>query len=276
MSTDFWGDFSALLSVERTKLNDIVKRDIGRAVTQANARGLLRSSVSMKLVTDTAINAIPVYAQTALNLVLRAASAHGETISADNQTDIMEGIKKELLFEIEMLRAAVTGSVPFRDSGISGGDRLMEQIDKAADLELQRVSGELNLIVAQNKRAEGNAQTGSTIIVNAPVGVLQTGPGSFGVANQHIDAGAAEALDKALTALLEQLERTDGDGRVNVHEIAEMVTESKAELQKPKPNASKLKSLITGIGSTISYLPKLKDAYDTLKWAANGIGVPLP
>lgn len=276
MNSDFWEDFQALLSVERVKLNDVIERDINRAVNDANSRGVLRSSMSMKSVTDAATKAMPVYAQTALNLMLRAASAHGETISSDNLSDIIERIKKELIFELEILRAAVTASVPFRDSGISGGDRLMEQMNRAAHLELDRVIGELRLIVAQNKRAGANAPAGSTIIVNAPVGVLQTGPGSFGMANQHIDAGAVEALDKALTILLGQLERTDGDGRVNVAEIAEMVVESKTELQKTTPNASKLKSLITGIGSTISYLPKLKDAYDTLKWAANGIGVPLP
>lgn len=59
-------------------------------------------------------------------------------------------------------------------------------------------------------------------------------------------------------------------------EVKELIAEGKAEIAKPKPNRTRLRSIISGIGTAISYAPKIKAAYDALKWAGSFIHVNLP
>jgi len=58
----------------------------------------------------------------------------------------------------------------------------------------------------------------------------------------------------------------------NHSELNEIVVEAQSELQKNAPNKTKLRTLITGIGKTIEYLPKLQPAFQMLQKAVVGIG----
>lgn len=106
--------------------------------------------------------------------------------------------------------------------------------------------------------------------------MLQTGPGSSGIAHQHITADAQAALLDAFSNLLTVLDVAPRDLPFNTEEIQQMAADGKAELASPKPNATKLKAYVHGIGNAIAYAPHLKDAYDTLKWAGSLFGVVLP
>jgi hypothetical protein len=55
-----------------------------------------------------------------------------------------------------------------------------------------------------------------------------------------------------------------------------MAKKAIAELRAPQPNASKLRAFVAGIGSTISFVPHLKETYETLKWAVTFIRINLP
>ena len=48
------------------------------------------------------------------------------------------------------------------------------------------------------------------------------------------------------------------------------------EIQKEKPNVTRLRSLLTTVGSSIQVVSSLKPAYETLKQALTFIGVSLP
>lgn len=60
-------------------------------------------------------------------------------------------------------------------------------------------------MAAANSRKSEQGEDGAKLVFNAPVGVVQTGAGSIGIATQHIDAGAKEALSEAMTKLIEAL-----------------------------------------------------------------------
>ncbi|HXP95227.1 MAG TPA: hypothetical protein VN809_00850, partial [Telmatospirillum sp.] len=128
----------------------------------------------------------------------------------------------------------------------------------------------------QNQANGQSSGTAPTMVFNAPVGVLQTGPGSYGVAHQQIDQGTSENLRRALEMLVKQLPTSQEDLPFDPSEVRDMIEASTTELDAPKPNALKLRSLLSGIGGVILNAPRLKDAYDTLKWAAKFVGVDLP
>lgn len=272
-------DYSRLLDVEQTKLNDQIGRSIGTAVNQLAGRGILHSSAGMKLVIEAASPAIPIFAQAALNLLLRSSGAHGIPLNRGNLAEFEEELSNQVRRETELLKQETRSTPPFKMRGMEGAaDNFLQELDRAASLEITRIGSELSLIAATNELPKTDAGTGSpNFVINAPVGVLQTGPGSFGVASFTIDTAACEALGAAFDKILAQVSSLqDADVTFDRQEIVELATEAKTETSKTKPNSAKLKSFVTGLGSAISFAPKLKDAYDTLKWAGTMAGLTLP
>lgn len=266
--------FNDLLAVERTKLNDQLQRDIGAEVSRLSANGTLRSGVALKVIASTAGNVIPIFAQVALTLMLRALKAHGVGLGKNNRDSVAAEIKGHIDSEISELQAKILETPSYRSMPEHAASAL-GHLDRLAALEMQRIYGELRLIATASEEAPPPA--GSTNVFNAPVGLVQTGAGSFGFSTQHLDNGARGALEKAMDALLKDLDEYQSKGTdVRMSEARELAVETKTEVVKPKPNLTKVKSLVAGIGGAISFTPKLKEAYDTVKWAAAMIEVPLP
>lgn len=270
--------FDRLLGVEVSQINAQVSAGIMSRISEAAGRGMARSGAACQMVMGEAARAIPVHAQLALSLLFRCIGAHGirmdEVIRNECQTILSERLNNELT----QLRNLVAGSAPFH-SGILGAntEKVLCELTRKTTNELTRISGELDLAVAAMRNAGPGVSGGATqVTVHGPVGVLQTGAGSYGVAHQHIDQGARHALETALTKLIEALATRSDDASYHTSEVREMASEAQAELSKPRPNASKLRALVGGVGTAISLAPKLRDAYESLKWAANFIGVTLP
>ena len=238
---------------------------------------MLSSSVSMKLVVDAACRAIPISAQTSLTIALRSATAHSVVVNDANVDAVKEMVAERILHQAQVLKKMANSTAPFKGRGMEVFRvQILNEIDKQTVLELKRVGTELSMVVAANSKLP-QPSGGTQVIVNAPVGVLQTGPGSFGVATFTVDSAASEALGRAFDAIQSQLSSlADADVPFDRQEILELANEAKAETIKAKPNSAKLKSFVTGLGSAVSFAPKLKEAYDTLKWAANMAGIPLP
>lgn len=275
MNADLVTDFRDLLAVESIKINDSVSNDINKAVSDAAARGMLQSSAAMQMTAGCAAAAIPIFANAAFNIMLRAAAAHGVEVSSANRADVHAQLKSVIDEEVEELKKRVGRTPPFKaDLGAKFADQVLSGLTEKASLEISRLEGELRLIAAAQSRKPTDDGK-QTIIINAPVGVVQTGPGSYGSATQHIDQGTSEALHKALSLVIEKLSEHSAQSAINVSEVRDLAVEGKAELAKEKPNATKVKSIIKGIGDTIAYLPNFKEAYETLKWAGLAIGVAL-
>jgi hypothetical protein len=56
------------------------------------------------------------------------------------------------------------------------------------------------------------------------------------------------------------------------NEVKELVIDAHAETKKSNPNMTRLRSIVSGIGTAIEFAPKTKEAYEALKWAAALIG----
>jgi hypothetical protein len=83
---------------------------------------------------------------------------------------------------------------------------------------------------------------------------------------------ASAALSDIKTALSEITETT----MVDPNEIAEMTDAASAELDKRRPNAALLRSVLSGIATGIQTVAAAQPAYQALRTAAASVGITLP
>lgn len=265
-------DFFALYSVEKQKLDRALDRDINTSIGKWSASGALLSGGAMLGLVRECTNSIPVRAQVALNLLLRTLAAHGTPLTDEVSSDCREIVFGLLNDQRSQFIARLEETPPFRMKNAgSARQSALKDIDEVIDLENRRIQGEINLIVAASKRP--TADSSPSLNFHGPVGVVQTGSGSYAVSNQTIDASAAQKLNEALAKLEADLSSESG---TEVDDVRELVADAKTELQKERPNPSKVKALFQGIGSTIEFMPKIRPAYDAVKWAASLVGINLP
>lgn len=267
--------FQKLFGVESARMDHSLKVEFNRLSNEFTRRGVLASGAACHVLIDESERSLNTRAQVIFALLNRAATSHAIEYTVAAQADILQIFTSTLIEQEVHLEKLTEDTPPFRavrrhEPAIL--KHIAFQLKKACDQEIIRISGELELMVAaQAKREKSKTDGGPSFNISGPVGVIQTGAGSFGVANQHIDQSAADALIKAIDvidrALRDAPERQDA---------AEIIVDVRAELGKPKPNSAKLGGLLTGLGAAISYTPKLREAYDTLKWAATFFHINLP
>jgi hypothetical protein len=280
MNSDLTRDFNELLEVEEINLNRQVAQNMRATERIANAEGRLLSGTTMSLLVKDAANAIPIYAQLLLALAARVSTAHGLAIDRQSLDVFRELVRYPLAEELRKLIVMVVDTAPFQGNDRIVGqarDHLLQELALLENAELQRITAELRLIATANdRRALDSAKSVDTIVFNGSVGVVQTGPGSMAYASQTFDAATRNALTDALDRLLADLNGHSEEFPFNRGEVKELLIEAQTESKKPSPNMTRLRSLVSGIGNTIAFAPKLKDAYDTLKWAGTFLGVTLP
>lgn len=270
--------FEALLSVEAARLNEQTQRELGKTTSFLTARGNLQSGGAFRVLTDVAARTIQIFAQTAFNIVTRTATAHAIEIRSANQSEIVDLVAAAIQAEVTNLSGMLLDQPSFKGTGMRQmADRFLTELESNADLEITRISTEISLIAVANDRRGGPSQESSSqMIFNGPVGFVQTGPGSFGTAIQHIDGATREHLEKAFSEVLDALGNPAEAFPFDKNEVQELVKEGQDELKKGKPNHTRLKAIVSGVGGAIAYAPKLKAAYDTVRWAATFIGLTLP
>lgn len=138
---------------------------------------------------------------------------------------------------------------------------------------------EIDLIIKEienNEREERVKHESSTTIgnINATNVIVQTGNNTKAsiVINKDNKQELCEAIDILLNAISNAKDFHSGAKE----ETKELILEMKSEVEKPKPNGIKLKSLLFGIATAIQSLASIKPAYEALKTAASVIGISLP
>lgn len=268
--------FNKLVGVEIDLIDEQLAKEISRRIGEASMRGMLHSSRANISVAEEVKQTLPLRSQTALNTLLRSMTANGIAVSPANEEEVVATLAEWIAAQTARCVAIFNERAPYKQ-GIDL-EIYIKPILRAGDQETRRMTGEIELIAAASRQVDANSSDkhGSNFVINAPVGVIQSGPGSFAVAHQHIDAGARDALERALEHLSKELRETDEPVHFNRSEIEAVILEATEEIRKKQPNGAKLKALVAGVANAISFVPKLRPAYDTLKWAAGMIGVTLP
>lgn len=279
MDGPYVDDFRTLTAVETRKIDKQMTREFQSVVAEAARRGVLYSSMSIEMVHRAATQTLPVRAQMAFSILMRSLEAYGIPVTAANKNAVEALLSAWIDDQRAKVEATMMQTVPFKQNLQGNWDGpLLGELKEISNAECQRLSGEISLISARNERiAQKNAESGgASIVFNGPVGLVQTGAGSYGVALQHIDGATKASLNEALDKLLRELDEKNGEFEFDVDEVRTVAVEAKAEVAKDAPSALRLRGLISAIGGAISYAPKLKSAYDTLKWAGNLIGINMP
>ncbi|MFW8609202.1 hypothetical protein [Rhizobium beringeri] len=264
-------DFHELLAVETAKIDRAIAEAHDASISFLAGRGNLNSAGGMIKVTRDAADTIPMHCQTAFTLLLRTLSAYGVKVDQSNKDAVTAILRAWIEDRLLHLKRVVSVTAPMH-AKLAQSESFLKEIDEAGGLEIRRIAGEISLIAASRGR-ENPDQQSYNMVFNGQVGVVQTGPGSFGIANQHIDQGASEALTAALSKIHALATQDDSPQR---NDVLELVADAQSELGKEKPNPFKLRSLVSGLGDALSLMPKLKEGYEVLKWAGTLVGVSLP
>lgn len=110
---------------------------------------------------------------------------------------------------------------------------------------------------------------------NAPVGAVQTGPGSTAHVQQQWINGETSELRAALAALREALERAPDVEPEARRELIVDVDSASTELQKERPNRGRLLRWLGGIGTVVGTIGSVQPAYEAVKALARALGLPL-
>lgn len=144
-------------------------------------------------------------------------------------------------------------------------------------IKLQDAQIDLTVLSSLRKVESGTAQSTSiTYIINAPIGAFQAGAGSTATVNQTFSVGDREALLKALELVQNAIQHENKISTFDKGEVIELIDDGKAEVEKSKPNRTKLASIMNTVSSAIKTVETLQSVYQTLKNAAAPFGIPLP
>jgi hypothetical protein len=274
MTEEYWRDFDMLINPEIQRFRKSAEQGMSDVAMEASRRGALASSTAMLLTVQVAEKSISQQLRSGFLALTRTMNAHAVPITDDNRIEILRKFKEWADLRIGVMEDVVRASHAFK--AVTTSNRFLAPIRNAAGLELQSITGEINLIVAQNANRKAEPDSGPSVVINGPVGQAVIGSGSMGVYVSNVDAKTREALLSAFAEIESQIEDETVAIDAPKEEVRDLIQDARTEIDKPKPNMTKLKSILAGLGSAINYAPKMKAAYDVLKWAASFIGVTLP
>ena len=202
------------------------------------------------------------------------------TVGIEPSDDLAEQLKAEVRSQtdqhFERLRAELAQN---HRLAIGGSEvNVFENLISAREIVLAQIDGEVDLAVASlEQRQRASSQGGPVYQFYAPVAAVVSGANASASVVQNIgtqeksDLGAAlDALRAAIAIAAEVRDQSQKE------DLIELVSEARQELDKPRPNALRLTSVLMGIGQAVQTIGSVDAAYQAVKVLAGAIGVPLP
>jgi hypothetical protein len=115
----------------------------------------------------------------------------------------------------------------------------------------------------------------SISVTNSQVGAIQTGDHSVVGTGIAITNQDSKSLLEALTYLKEHLDAVEPHDENRREELREIVVDVETELQKSKPNKSKIAGLLSMVLATIKNVEAVKTAYETIASILSHFGIQL-
>lgn len=240
-------------------------------------RGVLRSGGYISRVQDACANTVKERASLVWGTLLRCISALDITYDEHIEQQLKSIIDEQFPEHMFGLNSYVQEA-----ARIAGMPNILSKIqDKVGDARFGAIHKsysdvDLFLLQLKSKKNDVSYFPPQINIHNSNIGALQTGYNSTANVVQKIDTQTTQDLINVLLQLQKELALYDLAPSVNKSEIIELADEGVKELQKEKPNLSKIKSFISTIANTISTVADFKPAYEALKSAAAIIGLDLP
>lgn len=266
------------IRIEIGEQNNNLHIEIDRVKAEMSYRGVLRSSMAIKRVTGLCVETIKNRAQLVWQTLFRFITTSGISYSENLSEELKGLIVHHLPENLGDVRDHVK-----KITEIAGSPNMYERMEQelvsARNQALAKVGTEIDLFVHALKKkeaAETNGTSSTVFNIYSPVGSIQTGDSSIANVTQNIDTEVKEQIRKALEDIELALNQPEVEPSSSKTELIEVVQESKDEIQKEKPNVTRLRSLLTTVGTSIQVVSSLKPAYGTLKQALTFLGISLP
>jgi hypothetical protein len=242
-----------------------------------SARGMLRSGMAIEAVRKILELEYEVRAQITWLIWARALSA--------KRVRITDGLAAALKEELSASLSHTCSDLPEQYSDMLRiapglGSFSASQMDEARERAFVKVSSEIDFALMEAASIptsnDDEPAASPTFNVYSPVGAIQTGSGASATVHMGMDADTKQTLADALAsvaAALESHSQITADVRT---ELLDVVADARTELEKPKPNAMRLRGAVSTVGTTIRTIGSLPGAYRALKTAGTLIGVSLP
>lgn len=117
--------------------------------------------------------------------------------------------------------------------------------------------------------------TGDTFNFHGAVGAVQTGSGAVANVQQVVGTDQLATLKNALQAIQAELGKASISSEEH-DEAQELIENTIAEIDKPKPSRLTLSSLLNGVAAATKMLSATSEAYKTVKEALTPFGISLP
>jgi hypothetical protein len=266
------------IHIEISEQNSRIHTEIERIKAELNAKGLMRSGAMIKRVADVCSEAVKNRAQLAWQILFRFITTTGISYAEGLSEELKELVAVHLPNHLGDLKRNISQAVQL--AGVPNlGASIETELDTARNVALAKVGTEIDLFVHSLKRkAEVQESKAMSTIFNvySPVGSIQIGDNSIANVSQIVDTDTKHQIAGALEQISRVLSQPDLDTALPKGELIEVVQETREELQKEKPNVTRLRSLLTTVGTSIQVISSLKPAYETLKQALTFFGVSLP
>jgi hypothetical protein len=266
------------IRLEIGEQNNNLHREIDRIKEEMGAKGQLRGGAIIKRITDLCVETTKNRALFVWQTLFRFITTSGISHSEDLPEELKGIVAQHLPENLGDLRGHIKQITEMAGSP-NLFERMGQELDKARIRALAKVGTEIDLFVHSLKKKEAVAQNGtsSTVFnIYSPVGSIQTGDSSIANVSQYIDTEVKEQIRKALEEIITALNQPEVEIPFSKGEFIEVVQESQSEVQKEKPNLTRLRSLLTTVGTSIQVVSSLKPAYETLKQALTFLGISLP
>jgi hypothetical protein len=143
----------------------------------------------------------------------------------------------------------------------------------------QKLHAEIRLFarsLMNQARARGAGVGAQVFNVYAPVGAIQTGPSAQAFVTQELDASERNELLEALERIATDLASAATVTAADADEISEAVEDTRAELEKQRPNRMLLWAKLSAVASMIRAVPVLESGYQVIRGIALVHGIALP
>lgn len=266
------------IRIEIGEQNNRLCTEIERIKAEMIGRGVLRSGMTIKRVTDLCIKTVKGRAQLVWQTLFRFITTTGISYTEELSKELKGLVAQHLPQKLDDLRGYIRQTAKLMGSA-NLHERFEQELDNARNQALEKVGTEIDLFVhSLRKKVEAEASESSSTVFNiySPVGSIQTGHNSIANVTQNLDAETKDQIRKALEEINFMLKQSDVKTPSPKGELIEVVQESQKELQKEKPNVTRLRSLLTTVGTSIQVVSSLGAAYGTLKQALTFLGISLP
>lgn len=264
-----------MIQVQFDERRKQLQRDIELIHNDIAERGMGRSGVTFSRVYELCAHEVEVRAFIIWQVLFRVLSTVGAFPSEELSRELKAELEAYLPADLPELTQILERNAEFVQL------RSIPSFADARNHALKKVDAEIDLF-AHSIQSRAPGQKGkadpSPVVQHfySPVGVVQTGSGAVASVAQTFTAQDREGLIRALGLVSQSLAAIGELASYPKEEVQELVREAQSEVEKTKPNGTRLRTILTAVATAIQTAGSVQPAYQTLKAALLPLGIFLP